>query len=144
MAEAALRTLLENKRPGEFRVMSSGTMAADGFPATMYAQEAVKMWDCDLSNHQSQMLSKLLIEESDLILAMGTEHLAEIIRITPDAAKKTFLFKNFPDSSPSGERVEDPIGQSLDKYNETFLEIGEYLGKYLDEIVRRIDERSHV
>ena len=35
------------------------------------------------------------------------------------------------------------IGQSLERYNETFLEIGEFLGKYLDEIVKRIDEKDN-
>ena len=41
-----------------------------------------------------------------------------------------------------GEPVDDPIGQSLDRYNETFLEIGEYLGKYIDEIVKEVDGKE--
>ena len=141
MAEGALRVLLEKRRPGRFEVISSGTMAADGYPATMYAQEAARLWDCDLSGHQSQMLNRLLIAKSDLILAMGPEHLQEVRYLAPEAAARAYLFKNFPDPSPNGERLEGPIGQSLDKYNETFLEIGEYLGKYVDEIVKRIDEK---
>jgi len=40
-----------------------------------------------------------------------------------------------------GETLEDPIGQSLERYNQTFIEIGEHLGKFLPEIVRRIDEK---
>ncbi|UCC45680.1 MAG: low molecular weight protein arginine phosphatase [Candidatus Zixiibacteriota bacterium] len=142
MAEAALRVLLDKQRPGQFEVISSGIAAADGFPATMYATEASKVWDCDLSDHRSQQLSRDLIKRSDLILAMSPEHLNEVLRHDPKAADKTFLFKSFPDSSRDGEEVEDPIGQSLEKYNETFLEIGEYLGKNLDEIIRKIDERS--
>jgi protein-tyrosine-phosphatase len=141
MAQVALDVLLEKNRPGKFRVISSGTIAAAGYPATDYGQEAARLWDCDLSGHQSQRLSRQLIEESDLILAMGPEHLQEVLRLSPEAADRSFLFKNFPDPTPTGERLEDPIGQSLDKYNETFLEIGEYLGINLDEFVKRIDER---
>jgi len=143
MAEGALKVLLEKQRPGSFSVISSGTAAASGFPATMYAIEAAKIWDCDLSSHRSQQLSRELIEKSDLILAMTPEHLQEVLRLSRSAKGKAFLFKNFPDPNPDGEGIEDPIGQSLDRYNETFLEIGEYLGKYLDEVVRRIDEKTN-
>jgi protein-tyrosine phosphatase len=142
MAEGALRALLEKRRPGKFKVMSAGASAATGFPATMYAVEAVKVWDVDISHHQSQPLTPELIEQADLIFGMTQEHVKAIVRLRRDARDKTFLFKNFPDPNPKGEGVDDPIGQSLDRYNETFLEIGEYLGKFLDEIVKRIDENT--
>ena len=142
MAEGALRMLLEKERPGKARVMSAGISAASGFPATMYGAEAAKMWSVDLSRHQSQALTTRLIEEADLIFGLSQEHVREILRLSPAAGKRTYLFKNFPDLSPLGEPVDDPIGQSLDRYNETFLEIGEYLGKYLPEIVKRIDAKT--
>jgi protein-tyrosine phosphatase len=140
MAEGALRVLLEKERPGRFRVMSSGTSAASGYPATIYAIEAARMWNADLSEHKSRELTRQLIERSDLILGMTEEHVREILRLNPEAGEKTFLFKNYPENSPHGEGVADPIGQSLQKYNETFLEIGEYLGTFLPEIVKRIDD----
>jgi protein-tyrosine-phosphatase len=144
MAEGGLRILLEKERPGKFRVMSAGTAAATGFPATMYAIEAAKIWGCNLSRHKSQQLTRSLVEEADLIFAMAPEHAKEIVRVAPEARPKTYLFKNFPEPHLTGEGVEDPIGQALERYNETFLEIGEYLGKYLLEIVRRIDEKVSV
>lgn len=144
MAEGGLRILLEKERPGKFRVMSAGTAAATGFPATMYAIEAAKIWGCNLSRHKSQQLTRSLVEEADLIFAMAPEHAKEIVRVAPEARSKTYLFKNFPEPHLTGEGVEDPIGQALERYNETFLEIGEYLGKYLLEIVRRIDEKVSV
>jgi protein-tyrosine-phosphatase len=143
MAEGALRVLLEQKRPDKFEVISSGTAAARCFPATMYAAEAAKMWDCDLSDHHSQPLSRDLIDRSDLIFAMSPEHLREIRRLSPGASDRSFLLAKFPDPTADGEGVEDPIGGSLDRYNETFLEIGEYLGQHLDEIVKRIDEKTN-
>jgi protein-tyrosine-phosphatase len=142
MAEAALRELLKKQRPVQFQVMSAGTGATTGFPATMYAAEVVRMWNADLSHHQSQQLRRSLIERADLIFGMTPEHVKEILRLAPEAKDKTYLFKNFPDSNIRGEGVEDPIGQGLDRYNETFLEIGEYLGKYLPLIVQMIDEKQ--
>jgi protein-tyrosine-phosphatase len=142
MAEGALRSLLAKKRPEKFEVSSAGTMGASGYPATLYAIEAAKIWDADLSKHQSQPLTKSLIERADLILGMSEEHVREVLRMNQDAADKTFLFTNFPDPSQHGPGIEDPIGRSLDQYNRTFLEIGEYLGKHLDEIVRRMDAKT--
>ncbi len=141
MAEGALRMLLEKKRPGKFEVISAGTAAAAGFPATMYANEASKIWDVDLSKHLSRPLTATVIDKADLIFAMTPEHYHEVVRIKKDATGKTFLFKSFPTPGGDGEGVLDPIGQSLDRYNETFLEIGEHLGKVLDEIIKRIDEK---
>ncbi len=141
MAEGGLKVLLAKERPGKFRVMSAGTAAATGFPATLYAGEAAKIWGCDLSGHKSQQLTRALLEDADLIFAMTPEHAKEIVRLAPEVRGRTFLFKNFPEPHLTGEAVEDPIGQTLDRYNETFLEIGEYLGKHLPEIVHRIDEK---
>jgi len=140
MARGAMRVLLERERPGKAHVISAGTHAAIGYPATMYAIEAAKIWDADITDHSSTPLVGEVIDRADLIFAMTPGHMKEILALQPEAASKTFLFKNFPDPSPEGEGVDDPIGQSLDRYNQTFLEIGEYLGKYLPEIVRRIDE----
>ena len=141
MAEGALRVLLEQQRPGKSIVKSAGIAAANGFPATMYAIEAAKIWSCDLTRHRSQMLTRALIDEADLIFGMTSEHVKEILRQVPGASTRTYLFKNFPESRSKGEPVEDPIGQELERYNATFLELGEYLGKYMPEIVQRIDEK---
>ena len=143
MAEGALRDLLEKQRPGKFEVVSAGTIGASGFPATKYAVEAARIWDADISKHQSQPLTGGLIDRADLIFGMTSGHVGEVLKLRKKAANKTFLFKNFPDPGQSGEGVDDPIGQPLERYNETFLEIGEYLGKQLDEIVKRIDAKTN-
>lgn len=144
MAEAALKVLLEKERPEAFHVMSSGTSAASGFPATTFAVEAALIWDADLSEHESQPLTEELVERADLILGMTQRHVEEVVRLNSGSPGKVFLFKNFPDTSLQGDGVDDPIGAPLDRYNETFLEVGEYLGKYLSDIVALIDARSNV
>jgi protein-tyrosine-phosphatase len=83
-----------------------------------------------------------LVDQADLILGMTSQHVREVIRMRKEAGDKTFLFKNFPDGEIDGEPVIDPIGASLETYNKTFLEIGEYLGNMRVEIVKRIDEKT--
>lgn len=142
MAQGAMEVLLEKERPGMFEIISSGASAATGFPATMYAIEAAKIWACDISGHKSRPLTVTLIDRSDLIFAMTPSHADEVLRLQPEAKSKTYLLKNFPTDRLKGEGVDDPIGLSLDRYNETFVEIGEYLGKHLSLIVEKIDEKS--
>lgn len=141
MAEGALMVLLEKERPGQYEVFSAGTSAATGHPATMYAIEAARTWDCDITGHSSQPLTAELIEGADLVFAMTENHHAEILRICPKAAARTYLLKSYPDLSSKGAGVADPIGRPLEKYNHVFLEIGEYLGKHLPLIVKEIDEK---
>ncbi len=141
MAQGAIRVLLDKKRSGKYEVISSGTSAATGFPATAYAIEAAKIWNANISGHKSQPLTRELIDRADLIFALTPSHFRDIVSMRKDAVSRTFLLKEFPNSGPDGEGVDDPIGQSLDRYNETFLEIGECLGKHLDEIVKRLDEK---
>lgn len=141
MAEGALRVLLEKERPGKTEIISSGTGAASGFPATIYAIEAAKMWDADISKHISRPVTREMIDKSDLILCMTPNHYKDVLKMNKGASHKMYLFKNFPDKSPDGEGVLDPIGQGLDRYNETFIELGEQLGKVLPEILKLVDKK---
>jgi protein-tyrosine phosphatase len=142
MAEGGLRKLLENKNVNNIEVLSSGTAAASGFPATIYAIEACRIWDADISRHQSQPLTPELIRQSDLILGMTPAHCYEIIRMVPEARDRTFLLRNYPESGCEGDGVADPIGGSLDMYNQTFVEIGEELGRILPLILDAGEKRK--
>ena len=87
-------------------------------------------------------MTRRLIHAADIVIGMTPQHVQEILFLEPEAVDKTYLLKNFPAHDSGGDGVDDPIGQSLDRYNETFLEIGEYLGKHLPEIVKMIDEKQ--
>ena len=141
MAEGALRALLQQRNIENIEVSSAGTAAPPGCTATHYAQEAVKTWDADISGHKSRPLAVELIEEADLILALTPVHYRDIVALSPDASDKTFLLTKFPELGPDGEGIEDPIGGSLDMYNNTFLEIGEELGRILPEILSLADQK---
>jgi protein-tyrosine-phosphatase len=141
MAEYALRALLDKERPGKVKVVSAGTIGTGGYPATMHAVEAARVWHLNLRPHRSQGLSAELIAEADLIIVMASEHHRAVTDLDPDAADKTYLLKKFPDNAPVGEPVDDPIGLGLEDYNRAFLEIGEYLGQHLPTIVQMIDEK---
>ncbi len=134
MAEGIARKIISEKGLTNIEVGSAGTGAVDGSPATEFAIAAAAHWDIDISNHRSRSLKRRLIEEADIILAMSHEHVDKIAEMDGAAREKTYLLKGFPARySPTQARVEDPIGGSLEQYNQTFLE--------LDEELRRIFPR---
>ena len=142
MAAGGLRKLLDNKNIKDVEVFSAGTAAAMGFPATAYAIEASKIWEADITNHRSQPLAGEIIDRADLILTMEPYHCDEVIRMRQEAARKTYLLKNYPEKGCSGESVDDPIGSPLDMYNQTFLEIGEELGRILPQIINAAENKA--
>ncbi len=142
MAEGGLRVLLKKAGLDNVSIFSSGTSGATGFPATAFAIEAAKIWDADISSHRSQPLTVELIERADLIIALSSEHCREILYMVPEAKNKTFLLKNYPEPGCDGEDVDDPIGSSLDMYNQTFIEIGEELGRILPDIIELAREKA--
>jgi protein-tyrosine-phosphatase len=144
MAEGGLRKLLEKDNINNIEVFSSGTGAASGFPATEFAAEAARLWDADLSRHQSQPLTRELISEADLILVMTPSHGYDVVTMVSEAESKTFLLRNYPESSLQGEGIDDPIGGSLDMYNQSFIEIGEELGRILPYLIEAANNKTGV
>lgn len=141
MAEGGLRALLKGRGIDTIEISSAGVVAAPGCPATHYAQEAVKTWNGDISPHHSRPISTEMLEEADLILVMTPSHYRDVIACYPDADEKTYLLKKYPYPGDEGEGVADPIGGSLDMYNQTFLEIGEELGRFLPRIIEAADKK---
>jgi protein-tyrosine-phosphatase len=141
MAEGSLRVLLQGRGIDTIDVQSAGTAAVPGCPATQYAMEAVKTWNADISSHRSRPISRELVEEADLILVMTPHHYRDVVTILPEARPKTFLLKRFPEPGRDGDSVADPIGGSLDTYNQTFLEIGEELGRMLPDIIKLAESK---
>jgi len=142
MAEGALRVLLQGRGVENIEVYSAGTSAVPACPATQYAMEAVKTWNADISRHKSRPLSQELLEEVDLILVMTPSHYQAVVSMLPEIEERTFLLKNFPEPGRDGDGVADPIGGSLDMYNQTFLEIGEELGRILDHVIEMSEKKK--
>jgi len=144
MAEGGMRKLLENREIDGIDVCSSGTAAATGFPATTYAVEAARVWEADISHHQSSPLTSQSIRNADLILCMTSNHCRDVLTIDPEAAQKTYLLTNYPEPGCNGDDIADPIGGSLDMYNQTFLEIAEELGRIMPHIIEAARSKGEI
>src|SRR5258708_34882782 len=101
MAEGLLKRMaMENHWPVE--VQSAGLAAFACVPAAPEAVEACREKGVDISSHQTQPLSKILVTESDLILTMTGKHKEMILKKMPTLQGKVSLFSEF-----AGVGVED-------------------------------------
>jgi protein-tyrosine phosphatase len=155
MAEALLRHHLEaTGLVGE--VGSAGLLEA-GYPAAPEVVELLAERQLDVSAHVSRRLSRALIEESDLVLAMARDHLREAVLLSPDAFGRTFTLKEMVrraepttrDGGRSGwlaqlgagrqrrsllghsgdDDIADPIGGPISEFRRTLEEIDGLCGR---------------
>ena len=91
------------------RVLSAGTFAGEGARAAENAIRAVKALGADISRHRSRILTRELINGSDVVFCMTDSHVSEAKRIAPDQAHK--IRRLDPDGN-----VPDPVGGPLDVY----------------------------
>jgi protein-tyrosine-phosphatase len=143
MAEGILKRLLTEKGIKNVKVSSAGTQTLDGYPAAPFTIEATKVWDIDLKEHSSKKLTVDLLRESDLILVMSPEHLQHIEKMDRVSVGKTYLLKAFPHKDESDNlSVKDPIGGSLEEYNQCFLELDEEIRRILPEVIRFFKKKN--
>ena len=119
MAEALLR-----KRADElgWNVISAGTFAGNGYPASPHAITALKEIGINLNGHESQALTAELIEAADIVVTMGESHRAAVLDMAPQSSAKVFLLKSFETGKVPAD-IADPFGGSLAVYRHTRDEI---------------------
>lgn len=141
MAEGILKNMLKENKLDNFEVTSAGTSSLEGALPSLFTMEVSKARNVNLTQHRSRQLNKQILREADLILAMSDEHLEHIKKINKTALEKTHLLKVFPqhyptfppevnlsrikneNKKPGVSYIKDPIGGSIDDYNQCFEEI---------------------
>ena len=112
-----------------FSVVSAGLAAQRGSPASPEAVDLLDEAGIDLRSHESQMLTRALLEQADRVITMTRSHRESIISGMPEFAHKVRVL------CPSGRDVADPIGGSERDYRECMNQISAHLDVLLDEIL---------
>jgi len=121
MAEVMMRRLLEERGVKEIQVRSAGTGAYDGAPASEGAYLVGLENGIDLSAHRAQRLTRELVSESDLILAMSPSHRDQAEDL--GGGEKVFLLGAYAGRDGEGAAVNDPFGAELEEYRTTYREL---------------------
>ena len=116
-------TLQDQNLP--IKVISAGTHAINGYPATEYAIEAAARHGIDIRFHRSRQLSEEVVKDADLILTMEINH-TNIIKQNWSYINCVYELKNFghkKEKNKPNMEIMDPIGMSFDIYLNVFHEI---------------------
>ena len=142
MAEGLLKKALKQRGFGNVNIGSAGTNTLAGSPATLFAVEVAKDRGVDISGHSSRKLSEDMLEQADLVLVMSQAHLERIKKLDRNSLKKTYLLKLFPekDRREGDFDIRDPIGGTLEDYNQVLLEMEEEITRILPHVEEMIRE----
>jgi ribose 5-phosphate isomerase B len=116
-------------------VLSAGTSALDGQPASAGASAAAARAGLDLTAHRSQRPSAELLRGADLVLVMEPEHARAAAALGADPSR-THLLSEWPESGEPALAVSDPFGGSLEAYEECLGRIR----RHVRRIVPRVRE----
>jgi protein-tyrosine-phosphatase len=114
------------------KASSAGTSAWDGAPASDGALLVGIERHLDVNAHRSRQLSRELVDESHLILAMGPHHVERIEALGGEG--KTHLITDYAEKSQDGRAIVDPFGGGLEIYRATADELERVIGLVLDRI----------
>src|SRR5213076_2216984 len=117
LAEAIARKVSIERGLQDVELQSAGTSAWDGAPASDGALLVGMERGLDLSQHRAQTLTRELVRDADLVLAMGPHHLERIEAL--GGAGRSFLITDFASHGASARPVNDPIGGDLEVYRVT-------------------------
>lgn len=115
-----LNCSLEDLPRYKINVLSAGTFAGRGMPASDSAVLAMRRAGIDISNHASQPVSPALLEQADLILVMSRSHKDFICSLVPTACSRIKLI------AESG--VADPMGGS----DQDYVDCADYMEKHIE------------
>ncbi|MDD5561035.1 MAG: L-threonylcarbamoyladenylate synthase [Candidatus Omnitrophica bacterium] len=123
MAEAYLKKLLEEQKRSDVEVFSAGVMILAGLGASTETRQVLKNEGMDVSAHRSQRLTREMVDRSDIILVMEPMHEKRVLELAPEAMNRLFLLKEFAKMDDNDLDIVDPIGGSLEFYEDTFRTI---------------------
>jgi protein-tyrosine-phosphatase len=116
-------------------VASAGVAAYEGTPASAYAVAAMKEVGLDISDHRSRLLTREMVQDAGMILAMTEMH---VVAIQEEYGKladgKLFLFRQW---MPLMLQVGDPFGANLEVYRACRKMIAEAVPSVVTQIKSR-------
>jgi protein-tyrosine-phosphatase len=127
MAEA----LLKSKGLPHVEAKSAGVFALDGSEASEHAKTVLTEKGIDVA-HRSSLLKPEDVAWATHILTMTAGHKQHVVSLFPEAADKTFTFKEFV-FGQEGD-VADPFGGSVEAYRRTRDE----LERLIEQLVQKL------
>lgn len=122
LAEVLLRRALEEEKVDGVVVASGGTGAFGGEPASEGSYLVALENGLDLAAHRARVVTREMVADADLVLAMGRGHLRKLELL--GAGTKAHLIGDFARVEGDPE-VSDPVGGPIEGYRATYRQLEE-------------------
>jgi protein-tyrosine-phosphatase len=132
MAEAIARMAARKRGAKGVAFASAGTSAWEGAPASDGALLVGIERQLDLNTHRARALTREIVAESDVILAMGAHHVERALVLGGES--KTHLLAEFASKGEDLSAVADPFGGDLDLYRATADDLERMVELVLDRV----------
>lgn len=143
MAEVLLQDrLARDEARQNWQVASAGVWTVDGRPASEHAVEVMAQRGIDLSRHRSRNITREMVSQADLVLAMTRSHTEALGAAFPAHFHKVYLL-----SEMTGQMrdVVDPYGGTRQEYAYTAQELEQLIAGGYERIVALVEKRkSHL
>ena len=133
LAEALLQRELAQRGIDEFEVVSAGTGAWEGTPASEGAYLVGLEHDLDLSNHRAMLLTRELITGADLLLTMARHHRTRAQELGGEG--RAYVLGEYVGLTGPEAEVSDPFGSDLEVYRETYAQLEELIRGAADRLL---------
>ena len=114
MAEVLLRAALP--KGSGWRVASAGMGAMDGLCSSADAVGAMAEIGLDLKQHRSRRITRELVAQSAVIIAMTSRHAQQAVECFPDCRDRIHLMRTFDPDAPRQSDVADPFCGTAEDY----------------------------
>jgi len=138
MAQGLFRKMIRSRKLTGMEIRSAGTSATEGAPSTPLARQVAWEQDgVDLSDHRARPLTRELLQQADIILAMSLSHARQIESMGRRFVRKTYLLTSYPTwEHPDPDDIEDPIGGTREDYIRIYQRIREQLARILPTVLK--------
>lgn len=134
LAAAMLQQRLAERGISDVEVVSAGTSAAEGEPASEGSYLVALEHGVDLSAHVARMLTRDLIDNADLVLCMSEHHVQRSSEL--GGAGRSYLLGAYAGRKGNDAIVEDPFGGDLREYRSTYEQLDALITDVLERLVR--------
>jgi protein-tyrosine-phosphatase len=138
MASAIMNQIVTNKHGKQiWQIESAGTWGREGFQVVDEVQIIMRNRGIDLSDHRSRIVSKELMQSSDLVLTMEKGHKEALRMEFPSFSDRIFLL-----SEMVGQdfEIDDPIGKPMRYYEQTAKQLETILLEGFEKITKLAEE----
>lgn len=123
-----------SREPGldDIKVISAGTAAWDGTPASEGSYLVALERGLDLSAHRARALTRQTVRDADLVLAMSATQARRAVELGGEG--KVMTLPDYVGNPDGVQEVPDPMGEDVAAYRST----ADLLGALIDDLVVRL------